>query len=397
MFQKVPPEELNSRMTRFRKTMDDQNPDWELAAIFSKINVYYFTGTMQEGMLLIPRDADAVFWVRRSYERAVNESLFPDIRQMDSFRDAAVPFGIMPDAVHIETEFVPVAFLGRFRKHFSVTHICSLDNQAGSVRAVKSPYELEIMIRSGEAHRTVLEERVPELLIEGMSEVDLGGALYAEMLKLGHHGVIRFGMLDTEVAIGHIAFGESSIYPTSFNGPGGNFGMSAAVPLLGNRKRKLKKGDLVFIDIGFGIDGYHTDKTLNYIFGEKPGSDVLAEHNACLEIQYRLAEQLRPGVVPSVLFATIMESLSPDFQKNFMGFGSRQVKFLGHGIGLVIDEIPVIAKGFDAPLEANMVLALEPKKGIENIGMVGIENTFIVTPEGGKCITGFSRGLIPVL
>jgi Xaa-Pro aminopeptidase len=91
-----------------------------------------------------------------------------------------------------------------------------------------------------------------------------------------------------------------------------------------------------------------------------------------------------------------MNSLSPDFQKNFMGFGSRHVKFLGHGIGLVIDEVPVIAKGFDTPLEENMVLALEPKKGIANVGMVGIENTFIVTPVGGRCITGYSKGLVTV-
>jgi len=79
-----------------------------------------------------------------------------------------------------------------------------------------------------------------------------------------------------------------------------------------------------------------------------------------------------------------------------MGFGNRQVKFLGHGVGLVIDETPVIAKGFDSPLEENMVLALEPKKGIENVGIVGIENTFIVTPDGGRCITGNSKGLIQV-
>jgi Xaa-Pro aminopeptidase len=91
-----------------------------------------------------------------------------------------------------------------------------------------------------------------------------------------------------------------------------------------------------------------------------------------------------------------MGSLSPGFLKNFMGFGNRQVKFLGHGIGLVIDEIPVIARGFDNPLEENMVIALEPKKGIEQIGMVGIENTFIVTPKGGQCITGHSRRLVPV-
>ena len=79
-----------------------------------------------------------------------------------------------------------------------------------------------------------------------------------------------------------------------------------------------------------------------------------------------------------------------------MGFGSRQVKFLGHGIGLNVDEYPVIAKGFKIPLQENMVFAIEPKKGIEGIGMVGTENTFIVTPDGGRCITGNNPGLILV-
>ena len=79
-----------------------------------------------------------------------------------------------------------------------------------------------------------------------------------------------------------------------------------------------------------------------------------------------------------------------------MGYGKRQVKFLGHGIGLTVDEYPVLAKGFKEPLKENMVFAVEPKKGIEGIGMVGIENTFVVTPEGGRCITGSSPGLILV-
>jgi len=396
MFKKVPFIELDTRLKRLRTIMDAQNQGWELAVVFSKINLYYFTGTMQEGMLLIPRDADAVFWVRRSHERAINESLFPVIKPMDSFRDAAASLGIIPSVAHIETEVIPFAFLQRFQKHFPVREILPVDAQMAYVRSVKSNYELSLMRKSGESHRITLEERVPGLLLEGMSEVDLAGSLYAQMLQEGHHGVARFGMFDTEIAIGHIAFGESSLYPTSFNGPGGNYGMSPAVPLIGNRERKLKKGDLIFIDIGFGVEGYHTDKTLTYIFGKEPDAHILREHNICLDIQYRLAEQLKPGAIPSAIYENVMSSLPPGFQKNFMGYGNRQVKFLGHGIGLVIDETPVIAKGFDSPLEENMVIALEPKKGIEHFGMVGIENTFIVTPAGGQCITGNSKGLVPV-
>jgi Xaa-Pro dipeptidase len=397
MFDKVPLEELNNRMFRFRLIMDRQNPDWEYAVFFNKINLYYFTGTMQEGMLLIPRDSEAIFRVRRSFERAIDESLFPQIKPMDGFRDAVGDYNTTARSVHIETEFVPVAFLNRFRKYFPFEQVLPLDQQIAVARSVKSHYELSIMIRSGELHRSVLEDYLPAMLYKGMSEVDLAALLYAKMLNMGHHGVARFGMFDTEVILGHIAFGESSLYPTSFNGPGGNFGMSPAVPLLGNRDKKLKPGDLVFIDIGFGIEGYHTDKTTTYVFGKKPEPIVQAEHDRCVEIQYRLAGQLKPGAIPSQLYEQTMKNLSSDFLNNFMGFGNRQVKFLGHGIGLVIDETPVIAKGFDHPLEENMVIALEPKKGLKGIGMVGIENTFIVTGKGGKCITGFSRGLIPVL
>jgi Xaa-Pro dipeptidase len=397
MYNKVPSSELENRLKKFRAIMDVQNPEWEMAALFSKINLYYLTGTMQEGMLLIPRNDEAVLWVRRSYERAVNESFFPVIKPMDSFKDAALSYPHMPTSVHIETEFIPIAFLQRFQKYFPVKNILSLDLQIASIRAVKSQFEIGLMKRSGELHRHVLEDWVPRILHEGMSEVDLAGELYAEMLHQGHHGVARFGMFDTEVVLGHIAFGESSLYPTSFNGPGGNYGMGPAVPGIGNRKTTLRKGDLVFIDIGFGIEGYHTDKTETYVFGKEPEEAVILEHRVCVDIQDRMAEQLRPGAIPSAIYENIMNSLNPDFLRNFMGFGNRQVKFLGHGIGLVIDEIPVIARGFDAPLQENMVLALEPKKGIENFGMVGIENTFIVTPEGGQCITGYSKGLIPVL
>ncbi|RQV96968.1 M24 family metallopeptidase, partial [bacterium] len=105
---------------------------------------------------------------------------------------------------------------------------------------------------------------------------------------------------------------------------------------------------------------------------------------------------LRPGNIPEVIYETIMDSLTPGFKENFMGYGNRSVKFLGHGIGLTVDELPVLAAGFNEPLEENMVFAVEPKKGIAGIGMVGIENTFVVTPDGGRFITGNNPGLIMV-
>ena len=396
MDSKVPSTELAKRMQKFRELMNSKNSEWQVAVIFGKINLYYFTGTMQEGMLLIPRNEDAIFWVRRSYERACDESLFPNIKPMDSYKDAAGSLKSMPETVYLETEVVPLAMYQRFQKYFPFKNILPVDSIVAILRSVKSQYELGLMIESGEIHKRILEDRVPAILQEGMSEVDLVARLYPLMLEEGHHGVARFGMFETEVVLGHIAFGESSIYPTSFNGPGGNYGLNPAVPLLGNRNRKLTNGDLVFIDIGCGVNGYHTDKTMTYMFGKSLPIEAIEVHKQCVEIQYKIASKLVPGAIPSQIYMEIIDSLKPEFIENFMGYGKRHVKFLGHGIGLTIDEVPVIAKGFDEPLQEGMVLAVEPKKGIKGIGMVGIENTFLVSAGGGKCITGNNIGLIKV-
>ncbi len=393
---RVPIKELNSRIERFRKQMDRDHPTWQITAVFSKINLYYFTGTMQEGVLFIPRFEEAVFWVRRSYERAAKESLFPAIKPMESYRDAAVTMKNLPDTVYLEKEIVPIAMLQRFQKYFPFTVIEPADIQIGKVRSVKSGYELALMEESGKIHQRVTEELVPGLLKEGMSEMEFFTELYSLLIHQGHHGVARFGMFDTESILGQIAFGESSIYPTSFNGPGGNYGMSPAVPIHGSRNRKLRKGDLVFVDTGCGVEGYHTDKTMTYMFGKSLPDEAIQIHLQCVEIQNKIAAMLRPGAIPSVIYDEIMNELTPAFLENFMGFGTRKVKFLGHGIGLTIDELPVIANGFDEPILEGMVFAVEPKKGIPHIGMVGIENTFVVTPQGGRNITGNHPGLLKV-
>lgn len=396
MFTSVPASELTARMERFRDRMERENPDWEMAAIFGRINLYYFTGTMQDGMLVIPRDDEAVLWVRRSHERAEKESFFPEIRPMNSYRDAAACYGMLPETIFIESELVPIAMFQRFKKYFPFKRVRSLDLQAARVRALKSPYELSLMRQAGEIHRKVLEDMIPGILTEGMSEAEFGSDVYALMVREGHHGVVRFGMFDTEIEVGQLGFGESSIYPTRFNGPGGAYGMCPAVPLLGSLKRTLKPGDLVYIDNACGVEGYQTDKTMNYMFGKALPDDAIEIHYQCVDLQNMMAGLLVPGSIPSEIYATVMDTLTPRFRENFMGFGNRRVNFLGHGVGLLVDEIPVIAEGFDDPLQEGMVIALEPKKGIKGVGMVGIENTFVVTPGGGVSITGKSSGLIPV-
>jgi Xaa-Pro aminopeptidase len=393
---KVPVTELNARLAAFRGQMDQSAPDWQIVAVLSKLNQYYFTGTMQDGVLFIPRNDEAVLWVRRSFDRALDESEFQNIRPMSTYRDPASAMGKMPDKVYCEKDIIPLGILERFMKYFPFKNIGSADNQLSKVRSVKSEYELSLMRRSGQIHQRVMEELVPGLLREGMSELEFFCDLYTVFVREGFQGIIRWGSYGAESILGHVSFGESSIYPTSMNSPSGAYGMSPAVPINGSRQRRLKKGDLVFIDTGCGVEGYHTDKTMTYMFGRPVPEHAIEAHRQCAGIMDRVASMLKPGAIPSVIYNEIMSSLGPEFLENFMGFGKRTVKFIGHGIGLTIDESPVIANGFNEPIMEGMVFAIEPKKGIPDVGLVGTENTYIVTPRGGVSITGNHPGLMPV-
>lgn len=389
--------ELKKRAKRLCAVATEKYPDWDTIIILGRVNQYYFTGTMQDGILIIKKDGKLMYFARRSYERAKIESPISDcIYPMEKYSDAAEVCGKLFGNTLIETDIATIEVLERLQGKFEIGRIYPLKKILSEIRAIKSPYELDAIREAGKRHKCLLEEVVPGILREGMSEVELSAELFEKMLKLGHQGVSRFSSYQTEMIIGQIAFGVNSLYPTNFDGPGGMKGLSPAVPLFGSRNTLLKKGDLVFIDVGFCVEGYHSDKTQVYMFGGKPSEEVEKTHSQCIEIQKKTASLLKPGNIPSEIYNSIMSCLDSSFLENFMGFGDRKVRFLGHGVGLYVDELPVIAKGFDNPLKENMVFALEPKKGVPQVGMVGGEDTYIVTPDGSECITGGERDIILV-
>ena len=372
-------EKLFSRMNKIG--------DWDAVFLIDKINQYYFTGTMQDGVFVLKKDGSSFYFARLSFERAKMECLIDHVFPMGSYKDVKNVIGENIHHIYTEIDVIPYGNLERIKKYFKIDKIDSVDKIVKDIRSVKSPYELSCIEVSGEQHHHLLENIVPGLLREGMNEAELMAELYEKMIKLGYHGVSRFSMFQTETVCGQLGFGENSLYPASFNGPGGMKGMCPAVPIIGDRKRLLKKGDLVFVDIGYGVYGYHTDRTQIYLFGAVPPDELTRTHRKCMQIQKEIASHLKPGNLPSEIYHHTMNRLEPEFLRNFMGFKDRKVKFLGHGVGLQIDEYPIIADTFDEPLVDNMVIAVEPKKGVENFGVVGGEDTYIVTDNGGKCVT----------
>jgi len=373
--------------------MNKTHDSWEILAIVGGVNMFYLTGTLCDGLVLIQRDGDATIWVRRSYERALIESEFDDIRAMRSFRDIAGTIVSLPDTLYVDTANATLEWFGLLKKYMPFQNVLSLDRVILDTRAVKSNYELDVMRRAGAETDRIYRDELPKLLREGISEVEFGAELFAVFLKNGIHGVSRFSMRNVDSILGHVAFGKSPLYPSAFNGASGIKGLCPAVPVLGNRDRLLRKGDLIYVDLGIGIDGYHIDKTLVLSYSHPQPEHVVVAHMHCLELERLAVSMLKPGAIPVDIYEAVTASVNSEYRNNFMGAEGRTVPFIGHGVGLNVDEMPVIAKGFNNPLEENMTIAIEPKIGLDGIGMVGSENTYLVTENGGVSLTGEPREL----
>ena len=386
----VPASELGARLERFRRAMDAAHPGWEMAAVNHKVAMYYFTGTIQEGVLLI-RPRDAVFWVRRSFERACNESHFSDIRPMHSFREAAAFYGSAPKVMYVETKKATLDWERMLHKYFAFEELGSFDSVLQDLRMVKSEYELKQMEQSGAIHETVLDIVAPKLIHGGISEAQLAIAIYSEMVQRGSHGTARFNQALGEEAVGIASFGKSGLVRTGFDGPGGTDGTCIAVQSIGNAFRKLQPGRLVYLDIPCGFDGYHTDKTVVYYYGDLAKDEqskyLIEAQQRCLELEQEVVRLMVPGEPIENLYLRTMDKFDNIYGDAFMNGG----KFLGHSIGLVMDEAPAIAKGFKQPLQPGMTFAVEPKIALPGLGMVGTENTYVVTENGARSLTGSSH------
>ena len=149
----VPAAELAARLENLRRAMSAAHPDWGMILLDSKIDLYYFTGTMQEGALVITPDEAALF-VRHSYECAVRDSSFADIRPLGSFRGIASAFPHIPETVYVATRTMTLQKLAMLQKYLPFAP-ASIDSILGGLRTVKSAYELECMRHAGKIHAKV--------------------------------------------------------------------------------------------------------------------------------------------------------------------------------------------------------------------------------------------------
>jgi len=212
------------------------------------------------------------------------------------------------------------------------------------------------------------------------------------MRQEGNLGIFRIFGRSMEIFMGSILAGDNATEPSPYDFALGGAGLNASIPV-GLSGKRLAPGTSVMVDMGGNFNGYMSDMSRVYSIGDLPQKAYDA-HQVCLEISHELSETAKAGTVCSEMYQKALDIVSKaGFSDCFMGT-RQQAKFIGHGVGLEINELPVISKNSTIELVPNMVLALEPKIVLPGVGPVGVENTWIVTNEGLECTTRSPEGII---
>lgn len=377
-----PSPEHSSRVARLQEVLRSRGLDGAL--LLHAVDVYYLSGTAQNGALFVPPVGEPVLLVRKSVARARGESSVADVRPFPASRELAAALGAR-GRVGATFDAVPASTIDWWRRQLPAAELVDLSRPMRELRSVKSPFELERVRDAGARLASVLAV-VPGLLREGAREIDLSVEIEHRLRLAGSLGSPRMRGFNAEQLRGLAVAGDSAAEPGCFDGPVTGRGMHPSYPH-GATERPLRRDEPIYLDWTAVSGGYVADMTRMAVIGELDG-ELTRAFEVAVAIQGELARGLRPGATGEALWERARSMAEQaGLGDRFMGAPGEQARFVGHGVGLELDELPVLAPGQSAPLVAGQVVAIEPKFVLPGRGAVGIENTWVVTAGGGERLT----------
>jgi Xaa-Pro aminopeptidase len=357
-------------------------------------DVFYYAGTRQNGALWIPARGAPVLLVRKSLARARLESQVADVRPFPPSTELPGFFGPSVRRLGLTLDAVPAAQVDFWSRQLPGREIADVSMAVRQQRSVKSPFEIEQQRACAERLCAVYAE-VPGFLEPGMREIDLAAEFECRLRKAGNEGVARLRAFNLELAGGVLVSGQSALEPGAFDGPVVGRGLSPASPA-GASTRPIGRDEPVLLDYTATMGGYIVDMTRIFVCG-RLAPELERAFETALSIQAEVARHLRPGAIPSDIWEQAKRLAGEaGLGESFMGPPGEQVRFVGHGVGLELDELPVLASGFMAPLVAGQTVAVEPKFVLPGLGAVGIENTWAVAEGGGERLTMLPDAVVRV-
>ncbi len=393
-YELVPREEVQGRCQMLSEALAREGVD--AAFIIQKADLLYCAGTAQQGHLVLSPTAPPLLLVRKSLERAVRDAPLDMVERLGSFRQLperlAAHLGCRLKRLGLELDVLPVNLCRTYERLFPTSELVDVSPLVRELRMTKSGYELQHVRQASDILGKVMAA-APDLLREGCSEEELSWELAQVAAREGDEGQVRMRAWDAEFSPVIVASGPQGVVPGAFDGPVSGGGLSSSKPG-GASRRSIRRGEPVLVDMAACSHGYLADQTRVFCLGSLP-EPLSRAHSFCLRVMDRLLREGVPGRESQELYDLALGMAEQEgWEQVFMGAGEAKVPFVGHGVGLELDEWPILSRGSGTRLEEGMVVAVEPKVGIPGRGTVGVEDTCVVTGQGLEPLTWGERDVV---
>ena len=380
--------ELELKWRRIQQAMRQEEADGCLLTM--NMNLYYVSGQVFNGYFYLPAEGRPYWFVKRLTIPETNQvHVIRKPEQIpDFFRDLNLA---MPRKLLLEADELSYNEYIRLQHVFRAEATGNASALIRHIRMIKTPWEIEQMRISARKHEAVYRE-IPACYRPGMRDIELQIEIEKRMRVHGSLGYFRAFGSNMEIFMGSLLAGENAGEPSPFDFALGGTGMHASGPL-GANGTLLREGTTVMADMSGNYTAYQTDMTRVFSIGKLPDR-AYRVHRVALEIQARMERTAKPGVPCAELYRDALAMAGQEgLEDCFMGTRF-QAKFVGHGVGLEINELPVLTTRSKDILQPGMTFAFEPKFVLAGIGAVGIENTFLVTDSGVEKMTLLDENII---
>lgn len=381
--------ELRKRWQALQEELSAAGADGVL--VTNNVNLYYLAGRIFSGALYLPLQGEPVFFVRRPSGWEDERVVY--IRKTEEIAQYLNRVGIHPRSVLFENDSLPYSEYQRYAALFTGVEIGNGTPLIRRIRSVKSRYEIELLKISARKHAEVYRT-IPSLYRPGMTDIKLSIEIERQFRLHGSLGIFRIFGQSMEIFMGSLLAGDNADAPSPYDFALGGGGQHKSLPVGGNGT--LLTGSMsVMVDLGGNFTGYMSDMSRVFSVGTLP-EEAYRAHRVSLEIQEAVVAAAKPGTAAADLYHIAAQRVEEaGLAPYFMGH-RQQSGFVGHGIGLEINEAPVLAPRSKDILQEGMTFALEPKFVIPGVGAVGIENSFAVTTDSVEKLTLLDEHIIPL-
>ena len=387
----LPREEASLRIDRLHKAMAGAGIDGLLVA--DNADIFYLTGRVYAGFAYIPAGMAPLWFVRRPVELEGDGVVY--IRKPEDMASHIVAAGLaMPRRLGLELDILSFNQAERLRSVFPGAECVDTTPMMRAMRAVKTDFEVEQMRLSGLKHEQVYR-KIPKLYRVGTTDVELQVEIERISRLEGCLGVFRISGQSMEIYMGNVLAGRNADVPAPYDFAMGGRGLDPSIPG-GAAGEEIKEHNAVMVDLNGNFTGYMTDMTRVFAVGSPPQEAVDA-HQCSIDICRAFEREARPGVEARTLYEMCADmARERGLERYFMGH-RQHAGFVGHGVGIEVNEWPVIAPRSRQILERNNTIALEPKFVIPEVGAVGIENTYVIEDTGARSLTNAPEEIVQLI